>query len=227
MFNYLKSFLKIEDFEFGIYLAFGIWFLAFPLGLLNGDVGSSMRRGNALYKKGSYEEACKKYQEALVLEPDNTDIHYNIGRALYKMNKLPEAVGEFQLALLTRDKRSQANAFYNIGNCKFKQQQLDAAISSYTTTLILDPRDVKAKQNLEFCLQLKDQMKNQPQSDSTRRNQPPPQQNPQGQAQNQPQPGQIGKDEANRIIQAMQNREKENMKNRKEPIEKEHAEKDW
>ncbi|HEX7321227.1 MAG TPA: tetratricopeptide repeat protein [bacterium] len=195
------------------------------MSLLNGDVGSSMRRGNALYKKGSYEEAYKKYQEALVQEPDNTDIHYNIGRALYKMSKLPEAISEFQLALMTKNKRSQANTFFNIGNCQFKQQQLDAAINSYTTALILDPRDVKTKQNLEFCLQLKDKMKSQPQGDSTQQKQPQPQQNPPGQAQ--PQPDQIGKDEANRLIQAMKNREKENMKNKKEPIEKEHVEKDW
>jgi Ca-activated chloride channel family protein len=126
---------------------------------------------------------------------------------------------------MTKDKRSQANTFFNIGNCQFKQQQLDAAINSYTTALILDPRDVKTKQNLEFCLQLKDKMKNQLQGDSTQQKQPQPQQNPPGQAQ--PQPDQIGKDEANRLIQAMKNREKENMKNKKEPIEKEHVEKDW
>jgi len=200
--------------------------------LLSADVGSVMRQGNALCRRGKYEDAMKKYQEALVQEPDNTKIHHNIARALYKMNKYAEAVSEYQLCLLTKDRKMQAQSFYNIGNCQFKQGQLDAAIDSYSTSLLLNPNDRVAKQNLEFCQKIKEQMKNQPQRDSTKQNQqnqqsPQPQSQPQAQSQPQPKPGEIGKEDANRILQALQNKEKENMKNQQEKVEKEKVEKDW
>ncbi|MEO0226171.1 MAG: VWA domain-containing protein [candidate division WOR-3 bacterium] len=188
------------------------------------DVGSCMRKGNALVSKGQYEEGLKKYQEALVQEPDNTRIHYNIGRALYRLNKYPEAIAEFQLALLTRDKKSQAATFYNIGNCQFKQGQIDAAINSFKTSLILNPRDIEAKQNLEFCLKIKSDQKNQPKSDSSQKQS---EQQPRPQPQPGPEQQMMDRDEANRVLQALLDQEKTNMKKRKERPKREDVEKDW
>jgi Ca-activated chloride channel family protein len=199
---------------------------------LSADVGSAMRQGNSLCRKGAYEGALKKYQEALVQEPDNTKIHYNIARALYKMEKYPEAASEYQLCLLTKNRKLQAQSFYNIGNCQFREGQLDPAIESYSAALLLNPKDRDAKQNLEFCRKIKEQMKNQPQSDSTKQNQenqqnPQPQSQPQPQAQPQTKPGEISKEDANRILQALQNQEKQNMRDNQEKVEKERVEKDW
>jgi Ca-activated chloride channel family protein len=217
-----------DAFAFIKRLRFFMLLIIFAPIILHADVGSTMRQGNALVRKGAYEDALKKYQEALVQEPDNTKIHYNIARTLYKMDKYAEAASAYQLCLLTKERKMQAQAFYNIGNCQFKQGQLDAAINSYSNSLLLNPKDRDAKQNLEFCRKIKEQMKNQPQSDSTNQNQQKQQTpRPQPQAQPQPKPGEIGKEDANRILQALQNKEKENMKNRQEKVEKEKVEKDW
>ncbi|UCC11502.1 MAG: tetratricopeptide repeat protein [candidate division WOR-3 bacterium] len=183
------------------------------------DVGESMRRGNRLYSDGKYDEALLSYQDALVQEPDNPKIHYNIGRALYKMERYDEAISEFELGLLEKDEKFQANTFYNIGNCQYKKGQLDAAIHTYKTSLLIDHTDIPTKQNLEFCLKIKEQMENQPQSDSTGQQQPQPQ--------TQPQKTEISKEEAERILQAMQSREKENQKKAREPEKPERVEKDW
>ncbi|MBU2462634.1 MAG: tetratricopeptide repeat protein [Candidatus Edwardsbacteria bacterium] len=198
----------------------------------NAGVGSNMRAGNKALNKGNIEQALEKYQEALIHEPDNEKIHYNIGRALYKLQKYPEAISEFQLGLLTKDKSFQAKTFYNIGNCHFKQGKLDEAVNSYVSSLLLNPSDMKAKQNLEFCLKQKEDQ--QSQNDSTKQDQ---QQKPQQQDQNkqpgqqpkpQPQKGQLSKDEADRILQALQNKEKENMKKQQEqPAKTEKVDKDW
>lgn len=189
------------------------------------DIGSSMRRGNHQYRQEKYEDALKSYQEALVQEPDNPEIHYNMARALYKMEKYDEAISEFQLGLLSKDKQFQGNSFYNIGNCQFKKGQLDAAIESYKTTLLLNPKDIDAKQNLEFCLKLKDQLQNQPQPDSLNQDQQQQQQQPQPQPQ--PRKGEISKEEAERILQALQSKEKKNLEKSKEQPRKEHVDKDW
>jgi len=179
-----------------------------------------MRKGNHLFNKNKYENALKSYQEALVQEPDNPEIHYNMARALYKMEKYGESISEFQLGFLSKDKKLQANTFYNIGNCQFKKGQLDAAIESYKTTLLLNHKDIKAKQNLEFCLKLKEQMQNQPQRDSTNQQQPP-------QPQPQPREGEISREEAARILQALQSKEKENLEKSRGKQRKEHVDKDW
>lgn len=187
------------------------------------DVDESMRRGNRQYNDGKYDEALLSYQDALVQEPDNPKIHYNIGRALYKMERYEEAISEFELGLLERDEKFQANTFYNIGNCQYKKGQLDAAIHAYKTSLLIDHTDISTKQNLEFCLKMKEQMENQAQSDSTGGQQP--QQQPQPQPQ--PQESKVSKDEAERILQALQSREKENQKKAREPEKPERVEKDW
>jgi Ca-activated chloride channel family protein len=215
--------LKLSRFKLVILISA---FCLLPSTAVQAGVGSDMRSGNQADKKGNYEEALKKYQEALVFEPDNVKIHYNIGRALYKLNKYPEAVSEFQLSLLTKDKKLQARTLYNIGNCQFKAQQLDEAIGSYTAALVMDPGDLQAKQNLEFCWKKKEESK----SDSTKQDQQQKQQQQKQQQQQQPQPqkGQIGKDDANRMLQALQNKEKENMKKQKEKQQEQNkGDKDW
>ena len=196
-------------------------------------VGSSMRRGLALERAKKYDAALKAYQEALVLEPDNVRIHYDMARALYAKNQLDEAADHFQLGVLTKSKPLRARTLYNLGNTEFKQGQLDQAVSSYTLALLQDPNDIDAKQNLEYCL--KKQAEQKPDSSKKQQKQPQqqPQKQPQQQPQQQPQPSQapkgaIGKDQADRMLQALQNREKQNLKNQpKKPQEPAPRGKDW
>jgi Ca-activated chloride channel homolog len=180
-------------------------------------VGPLMREGLGLERKGRFEEALRKYQEALVLEPDDVRIHYDQGRALYRLNRHPEAIAELQLGLLAKDRRLRARSLYNIGNAHFRQGRLDAAIVSYSQALLLDPKDLQAKQNLEYCWK----MKAQP-PDSTKQQKQQPQQQPQSRpqqpqpAQAQPRKGEIGRDQAERMLQALQGREREDMKKQQE-----------
>jgi Ca-activated chloride channel homolog len=200
-------------------------------GPVRADVGARMREGSALERRGKFEEAVRKYQDALVLEPDNVRIHYDLGRALYRMKKYPEAAAEFQLGLLSKARSLKARSLYNIGNCQFRQNGLDAAIASYSQTLMLDPGDRQAKQNLEFCWKMKDQPKQQ-KRDSTGTQQPQ-NQPPQDRQQPQPQPaqarkGEISKEQAERMLQALQGKEREDMKKQqKQPKQPAAGGKDW
>jgi Ca-activated chloride channel family protein len=180
------------------------------------SVGSRMREGAALERKGKYEDALRKYQDALVLEPDNVRIHYDLGRVLHRLNKHPEAEAEFQLGLLSKSGKLRARSLYNIGNCQFRQGRLDAAIASYTQALLLDPKDLQAKQNLEYCWKVKEQAKQQ-QGDSTQTQpQQQPQQQPHQQRQAEPQKGEISRDQAERMLQALQSKEREDMKKQRQ-----------
>lgn len=187
------------------------------------DVGSDMRHGNYLEQKGEYEEALESYQKALVQEPDNPKIHYNIGRVLYRMGKYDEAVSEFQLGFLEKDRIFQSEVFYNIGNSQFKKMQLEGSIEAYKMSLLANPEDLQAKQNLEFCLKIKEQLENQPQNDSTKQQQQPPDEEPRSE----PDENEISKEQAERVLQAMENKEKENLERSRIQPEEGSVEKDW
>ncbi|HVP13913.1 MAG TPA: tetratricopeptide repeat protein, partial [Terriglobales bacterium] len=202
--------------------------LACGAGTARAGVGPRMRQGLALERKGKYEDALKRYQEALVEEPDNVRIRYDQGRLLYRMNRHPEAESEFQLGLLAKSKRLRARSLYNIGDCEFRQKRLDGAMASYTRALLVDPHDLEAKQNLEFCWKVLEQAKQQKDSTGTK-----PQNRPQPQpSRPQPRPaqlreGEISKDQAERMLQALQSKEREDMKKQQKPAKQSGGGKDW
>ncbi len=195
------------------------------------DVGSIMRRGLALERQGKYAEALQAFQDALILEPDNVRIHYDMGRALYEAKREGEAVDHFQLGVLSKSRPTRARSLYNMGDAQFQQKKLDEAITSFSQALLLDPRDMKAKQNLEYCLKMKAE---QPQKPDSTRKQPrsEPQSKPQsqqGQAQTaQAGKGAISKEQADRMLQALQSKERENLRNQpRKPPETSGGGKDW
>jgi Ca-activated chloride channel homolog len=200
---------------------------------LYADIGSLMRRGNGLYHREKYEDALKAYQEAQVLEPDNPDIRFNIGSALYKLNKFSEAMPEWQLSLVSKNKKTKAAATYNMGNASFKGGQLEPAINFYKLSLGINPNDMQAKQNLEFALKIKEELKKQQKQDTSKQKQQQkqPQQQPQSQPQMQPKPqpqiGEMSKEESERILEALKNKEKEAQEQTNRAKPKVNVEKDW
>jgi Ca-activated chloride channel family protein len=191
------------------------------------DVGGLMRSGNSLYNRGKYDEALSRYQMAEVLEPDATAIHYNLGNALFRLGKYQEAARELELVMIDKKPERRANAMYNVGNVAFKAGQLDPAIKAYAGALAINPNDKQAKQNLEFCLKKKQEQQNQP--DSSKQNQQQQQQNQQQQQQQQqPQPKQgMDKNQAERVVQAVEDKEKEQQKKQHQAGGKRKVEQDW
>jgi len=185
------------------------------------DVGGLMRQGNGNFARGKFDEALARYQMAEVLEPDATAIHYNIGNTLFRLGRYQEAGRELELALIDKKPARRANAMYNIGNVMFKSGQLDPAIKAYTQALVMNPHDKQAKQNLEFCLLKKQEQK----SDSSKQNQPQ-NQNQQQQPKPQPQQG-MNKDQAQRLIQAVENKERDQQKQQRQQGGKRNVERDW
>ena len=199
---------------------------------LYADIGSIMRKGNGQYRQEKFEDALKTYQEVQVLEPDNPDIRFNIGSALYKLNKFNEAIPEWQLSLVSKNKKTKAAATYNMGNASFKGGQLDPAINFYKLSLGINPNDMQAKQNLEFALKVKEEMKKQQKQDTSKQNQQQKQQQqqqPQMQQEPKPQPqkGEMSKEESERILEALKNKEKEAQEQANRAKPKINVEKDW
>lgn len=184
--------------------------------------GLSYNLGNADYKLKKYEKALENYRKA----GESTDpkmeqrARYNLGNALYKM-------GEFEV-----------NQGKQEGLAKLEQ-----AIEAYKRALDLDPNDKDAKYNLEFVRrklkemskrdpqqqkqeqqQQKDQKQQQQQEQDERKKQEEEenqrqqqqQQQQQGQdssAQRKPKPGEMPKEQAERLLDAFKDSEKESKEN--------------
>jgi Ca-activated chloride channel homolog len=119
-----------------------------PLRSRNGEI----EQGNAQMKSGNAEEALKHYDKAVAALPADAGAHFNRGAALYALSRFDEAGEEFLRATEAKDGALKASAFYNLGNAFFKKEKFKEAVEAYKRTLTLDPRDERAKWNLEIAL---------------------------------------------------------------------------
>jgi tetratricopeptide (TPR) repeat protein len=111
-----------------------------------------IEQGNALMKAGNAEEALKHYDKAVAELPADAAAHFDRGTALYALSRFDEAGEEFLRATEAKAGALKAAAFYNLGNAFFKKEKFKEAVEAYKRTLALDPRDERAKWNLEIAL---------------------------------------------------------------------------
>ena len=124
------------------------------LGLLSAStagIKGKVDSGNSRYKKGDYEGALSKYQDAQIDEPENPVLHFNSGDALFKAEKYEEAMKEYEKASYSKDIEVQAKSYYNMGNSLYRSEKLPEAIQYYQKCLELDSNDRDAKYNIELA----------------------------------------------------------------------------
>lgn len=200
--------------------------------------------GNRLFAQGKYEAAADKYRDALNQDPLSPVIHFNLGNTSYKRQKYEDALKEYDKALNSPDLRTQAKSYYNVGNTLFRMGKLPESILAYQKALELDPEDVDAKYNLEYVRamlknnaqknpagQQQQQQEQQPaqqqSGDQGEQNQQQQQQQQseeqaqsgqeqeQEQSEHQNQQGEMSKEDAARILDALNQSEKEAQESRR------------
>jgi serine/threonine-protein kinase len=88
--------------------------------------------------------------------PHDFWLNYNLGIALRKARKSPEAVGYYRAALAVRP--DAVTAYITLGNALLDQRQHDEAIAAYRQALDLDPGVVLAHDYLGLALKDKGQL---------------------------------------------------------------------
>jgi len=182
--------------------------------------------GNKLYDEEKFDEALNKYRDAQVHDPESSLLKFNIGDAQYKMNKYEEAIKEYEASLNSDDILKQAQSYYNIGNTLYRLNKLPESIIAYKQSLELNPDDEDAKYNLEFVRKkLKDQAQKQQQNpQQQQQQQDQQQQQQQNQNQQKEEQQQQQQQEQQSQEEEQQQEQQEQQKQQQQDISKEDAE---
>lgn len=201
------------------------------------------RKANDAYERGDYARAAELYRQAIQSDPDDPKLYFNLGNSLAKSGQAEEAVQAYEnFKSMTNDPREKSMADYNIGNLLSEAQQLETAADFYREALRNNPDDPDAKHNYELALrqqqeqqqeqqQNQDQDQNQDEDQDQNQDQEQDQQDQeqdQNQGQNQDQnqqqdPGdsgeeeqesQISLEEAESILDALEQKERELLRDR-------------
>lgn len=209
------------------------------------------------YNNKNFIDAEVNFRKGVEKAPDDFLSNFNLGDAFYKQEKYDEAIRSFQSALgKANDDKTKAKVYHNIGNSLLKSSKIQESIEAYKSSLKLNPDDYDTKYNLSYALSLlkdnKDQQQqnqNNQDQDQQNQNQNQDQQNEDQQQQNnqqrnpnpqnqesqqdnlkqqQPNEQKISKEEAQRILDALKNNEKDLQKElRKKTGRVRKTDKDW
>lgn len=205
-----------------------------------------LRSGNKLYKDSLFVKAEVDYRKALEVNPKSADALYNLGNSLLMQEKGKEAMEQLDAASrLEKDKEKLAHIYHNMGVILQASKQLPQCIEAYKQALRNNPKDDETRYNLALAQkQLKDQQQNQQNQDQQQnkqdqkqddkqqnkdqqdQNKKEQQQNPQQQQQNQ---NQMSKENAQQLLNAVMQDEKNVQDKVKKQIQVQgrKLEKDW
>ncbi len=193
-----------------------------------------IRDGVRAYGDGEFEEAEVQFRKAENINQELYEAEFNTGAALYGQEKYEETVKQYELLLdQTDDPGKIAQIWHNIGNSLLEAQQYGPSIEAYKNSLRKNPSDEDTRYNLAYAKQkLEEQQKENQDSDQDQQKQDREQdkENDQQEREQQPVPREISKEDAERMLQAIQQQEKdvkEKVDKKKAAAAKVKTEKDW
>ena len=191
-----------------------------------------LRSGNKLYKDSTFVKAEVDYRKALELEPKSTDAIYNLGNSLLMQQKAKEAMEQYEAASrLEKDKMKLAQIYHNMGVILQSSKQLPQCIEAYKEALRNNPKDNETRYNLALAQkQLKDQQQQQQNQDQQQEQKQDQKQDEKEQNKDQQdQQQQMSKENAEQLLRAAMQDEKNVQDKVKKGIRVEgrKLEKDW
>ena len=200
-----------------------------------------------------FNKAEIEYRKAIEKKPDDPKWNFNLADALYKQRKFEESAEKFKdIADRTSDKIDKSRALHNMGNSLLMNKKLDESIAAYKQALRNNPKDLETKYNLLYAMNMKkkqqeqqkkdqkkdkdkdkDQKKDKNKDQNKDQDKKKDQQNKDQQKQQnqQPQQSKISKQNAEQMLQALENSEKKTQEKVKKvqamKAQSKNVDKDW
>ncbi len=197
----------------------------------------SIRKGNREFNKNDFTNSEISYRKALEKNPSSFKGNFNLSDALYKQDKQEETVKLLDgLSSANVSDAQKSNVYYNMGNSYMKQKKYKESVDSYKKSLRLNPDDKETKYNLAEAQRMLKQQQQQQQNDKNnkdskdnkdnkdknkdkdkkdQKDKDNKDKNKQNQdqknknQQQQPQQQKISQEDARRMLEALQNNEKQ------------------
>lgn len=175
-----------------------------------------LRSGNKLYNDSLFIKAEVDYRKALEINPKSTDAMFNLGNSLLMQQKAKEAMEQFESASkVEKDKDKLAQIYHNMGVILQSSKQYPQCIEAYKESLRNNPKDDETRYNLALAQKLlKDQQQNQDQKDDKKdqnknqQEQDKKDQQNQNQQQQQQNKDEMSKENAQQLLNAVMQDEK-------------------
>lgn len=127
--------------------------------------------GNSEYKAGRFHNAESAYKKSVEKAPQQFTGNYNLGNALYRQNKFEEASQQYLNATANNNVNElQSKAMYNMGNALLKNEKYAESIEAYKKALRLNPKDEDARYNLAYAQKKLQQQQQQDQNKDNKEN---------------------------------------------------------
>ena len=222
--------LHIKDFKLSrpLLVFFMLWY---SCSLFSQADRKFIRQGNREFEKEKYSESEISYRRAIDKNKSSGDAVFNSGDALYRQKKFEDAGKQFiESHRMNEDKEKKSASLYNLGNSLLMADKLTESIDAYKNSLKLNPGNMEAKYNLAYAQDLlkkqeqqqqqqqqnkdnqdqkkdqdkqEDKNKDQNQQDQQQQDQQKQDENPQQQQQQE-----MSKEDAERLLNAIANDEK-------------------
>ncbi len=201
---------------------------------------SDARKANEAFQRGDYETAAQLYRQAIDQNPDDARLWFNLGNALARMGSADEAAEAYeQFKSRADDRQLRAMGDYNKGRLLSDMEEYEEALKHFREALRNNPDDDDARHNFELA-----QRRQQQQEEAQQQQQQPEQdqgedeqdgdqeqeqdqqgdqdqqsgQQPQNMDQDQSEqqsPAEMTREEAENLLDALEQLERELLENRK------------